>query len=74
MSDQINKARLNGWITANQAYSLNAEHDRLASMISVRSDSKFEIDTLEKGLTGLNLSIQDAMAATRATAGLGPTQ
>lgn len=70
MNDQINNALANGWITAAQANSLMAQHNQLADMIAVRTTSRFDSDSLERGLNNLNLSIQDAMNSTRATAGL----
>jgi hypothetical protein len=39
-------------------------------MILNRSESKADIDSIERGLTGLNISIQEAMRANGQTAGL----
>ena len=70
MNDQINNASTKGWMTQAQANSLLLEHDRLASMISSRSTTRFDSDSLEKGLNSLNLAIQAAMNYTHTTAGL----
>jgi hypothetical protein len=70
MNDQISNALANGWLTAAQANALTAQHNQLADMISVRTTSRFDSDSLERGLNNLNLAIQDAMNSTRATAGL----
>jgi len=74
MNQQISESLAKGWITQPQANSLLSQHDRLAAMISERSTSRFDSDSLEKGLNNLNLAIQDAMNSTRATAGLGQPQ
>lgn len=73
MNEQIDRSVANGWITAYQANSLRATSSRLNQMILNRSDAAADIDAIEHGLTGLNISIQDAMSANGQTAGLTRT-
>lgn len=70
MNEQIDRSVANGWITAYQAENLRADSSRLGQMILNRTESKSDIDTIERGLTGLNISIQEAMRANGQTAGL----
>ncbi len=70
MNEQIDRSVANGWITAYQADNLRSDSARLGQMILNRSESKADIDSIERGLTGLNISIQEAMRANGQTAGL----
>lgn len=70
MNEQIDRSVANGWITAYQAENLRADSSRLGQMILNRDESKTDIDAIERGLTGLNISIQEAMRANGQTAGL----
>jgi hypothetical protein len=70
MNEQIDRSVANGWITAYQADNLRSDSSRLGQMILNRSESKADIDSIERGLTGLNISIQEAMRANGQTAGL----
>lgn len=70
MNEQIDRACANSWITRYQADNLRIESNRLSQMIMNRSTALADVDTLEKGLTGLNLDIQSAMQTNGHTAGL----
>ena len=70
MNEQIDRSLANGWITQFQANSLRVDASRLGQMIANRSLLDADTAALEHGLTGLNLSIQDALKANGQTAGL----
>ncbi len=70
MNEQIDRSVANGWITAYQANNLRADSSRLGQMIVNRSSSQSNIDSIERGLTGLNISIQEAMRASGHTAAI----
>ncbi|MBS1957014.1 MAG: hypothetical protein JST89_22685 [Cyanobacteria bacterium SZAS-4] len=70
MNEQIDRSVANGWVTAYQADNLRAESLRLGQMIVNRSNSQGDIDSIERGLTGLNISIQEAMRASGHTAAI----
>lgn len=70
MNEQIDRSLANGWVTAYQANSLRADSSRLGQMIINRSSAQTDIDSIEKGLTGLNISIQEAMKLSGHTADL----
>jgi hypothetical protein len=68
MNEQIDRSLANGWITPFQADNLRNESSRLNTMIIARSSNLSDTDALERGLTGLNLAIQDSMKASGHTA------
>lgn len=70
MNEQIDRSVANGWVTAYQADNLRADSARLGQMIVNRSSSQADIDAIERGLTGLNISIQEAMRASGHTAAI----
>ncbi len=70
MNEQIDRSVANGWITAYQADNLRSDSSRLGQMIVNRSSSQADIDSIERGLTGLNISIQEAMRASGHTAAI----
>ncbi|MBI2810135.1 MAG: hypothetical protein HYX67_04815 [Candidatus Melainabacteria bacterium] len=70
MNEQIDRSLANGWVTAYQANNLRADSARLGQMIINRSSSQADVDVIEKGLTGLNISIQEAMRASGHTAAI----
>lgn len=70
MNEQIDRSVANGWVTAFQADNLRSESLRLGQMIVNRGSSQADIDSIERGLTGLNISIQEAMRANGHTAAL----
>lgn len=70
MNEQIDRSVANGWVTAYQADNLRAESSRVGQMIVNRSSSMSDIDSIERGLTGLNISIQEAMRASGHTAAI----
>ena len=70
MNEQIDRSLANGWITAYQADNLRADGSRLGQMIVNRSSAQADVDAIERGLTGLNISIQEAMKASGHTAAI----
>ncbi len=70
MNEQIDRSVANGWVTAFQAENLRADSLRLGQMIVNRSSSQADVDSIERGLTGLNISIQEAMRASGHTASI----
>jgi len=70
MNEQIDRSVANGWITAYQADNLRGNSSRLGQMIVNRSSDQADIDAIERGLTGLNISIQEAMRASGHTAAI----
>ncbi len=70
MREQIDRSAANGWINSIQAENLRTEASRLGLIIANRNSGLADTDSLERSLTSLNLSIQDAMKANGSTAGL----
>jgi len=70
MNEQIDRSLANGWVTAYQADKLRADSLRVGQMIANRSSSLSDVDSIERGLTGLNISIQEAMKASGHTASI----
>lgn len=68
MNEQIDRSLANGWITGYQADNLRLESNRLSQMIMNRDGYLSDTSVLEKGLTGLNLSIQNALQSNGHTA------